>query len=113
MDKLFKQLCKTLELITRESTLGINIADEIESQTGKPIGSLYISIFDTELYSRVKKHIKTYLFRESMLNNRKVSIVVEDKFHNSVYTGHFPASSDDLYIDFVEDEKVNEHIAAL
>jgi hypothetical protein len=113
MDKLFKQLCKTLELITRESTNGLNLAEEVESQTGKPIGSLYVSIFDTELYARVKKHIKTYLFRESMLNNRKVSMVVEDKFHGTTYQGHFPSSSDDIYIDFVEDEKVNEHIAAL
>ncbi len=113
MDKLFKELCKTLELLTRESTDGLNLAEEVESLTGKPIGSLYLSIFDQELYARVKKHIKTYMFRESLLNSRKVSMVVEDKFHGTLYTGHFPAGSDDIYFDFVEDEKLNEHIAAL
>ncbi|MFA5888447.1 MAG: hypothetical protein WC852_07095 [Candidatus Nanoarchaeia archaeon] len=113
MDALFKQLCKTLEVVARDSANGTNLVEEVESQTGKPIGSLYLSVFDTELYARVKKHIKTYLFRESMLNSRKVSIVVEDKFHGTLYTGHFPPSSDDVYFDFVEDEKVNEHIAAL
>jgi len=113
MDSLFKELCMTLEIAVRESAESYNDIEEIESQTDKAIGSLYVSIFDSELYARVKKHIKTYLFRESLLNNRKVSVVVEDKHINTLCIGHFPEFPEDIYFDFVEDEKVNEHIAAL
>ncbi|HII15343.1 MAG TPA: hypothetical protein HA362_03435 [Nanoarchaeota archaeon] len=122
MDALFKNLCRTLELAVRGAAFGDNSVKEIESQTGIPAGSLHVSMQDAELYERLKKHANAYIFREGLLNNRNLCLVIEyypepspiqAKAITTVYIGHFPKSAGKMYIDFVEEGKVNAHIAML
>ncbi|MFH1066246.1 MAG: hypothetical protein V1734_07085 [Nanoarchaeota archaeon] len=121
MDVLFQNLCRTPEIALREASFGDNIVELLEPQDGICMGSFYVSIRDDELYAKLKKHIRAYRFRESLLSGRNISTVIETQSckadgigsYTTFYIKHFPPQSDDMYIDFVEEEKVNEHIAAL
>ena len=121
MNSLFLDLCRTLELAVREACFGNNAIEPVQPQSSIPVGSLYVSVQDDVLYKKLKKHVRTYLFREALLNNRKLRIIVEHQSPAvgmarpcpSLYDGHFPPYEGEMYIDFVYEDEVNAHIASL
>lgn len=83
----------------------MNSVEFIPSENPKKEGTLYFAITDPDLCDAVKKHIRTYLFREEFLNGR--TIVPVSEIHTEVngyakssrFRG-LPAVLDDAYVDF-------------
>ncbi|MDI6738328.1 MAG: hypothetical protein QME12_07500 [Nanoarchaeota archaeon] len=102
-----KNLVERLVEETNESKkTRMNSVDFITSENPKKEGTLYFSITDLDLAEAVKKHIRTYLFREEFLNRRKIVPVSEVRIEvcgNTMTTrsrGLPSAGLDDVYVDF-------------
>lgn len=83
----------------------------IPSENPKKEGTLYFSITDLDLTDAVRKHIKTYLFKEEFLNGRKITPVSEIRTEvkgcaqSTKFRGLPSSCLDDVYVDFYVKKK--------
>ncbi|MBU2637503.1 MAG: hypothetical protein KJ955_00870 [Nanoarchaeota archaeon] len=105
MDNLLIDLRNLLERLVEASNSEefTNIAELVEPENPSSVGSFFICIsaMDEELYAAVKKQIRTYVFRESFVNNRRLGFIIETMGDaREIYNDCFPGTLEDGYIDF-------------
>lgn len=108
-------LMNTLERLVNETNerkkTRMNTAEFMPSESPKKEGTLYFAITDFDLSDAVKKHIRTYLFKEEFLNGRKIVPVSEirTEAYGNTQTTRFKglpsASLGDVYVDFYANKK--------